>query len=221
MLRYRAIDLIVVAMPLFFFPLSFIVLRERFIISMAISTIIMGSASLLIMLRRGYFQRVMMRGRISTTMILSIIAAIILYIIFIAGGYISILMGLWSYVDMVYMSIETSLGGYKNLLPLYLAIIGSMEEIFWRGFIQSYIVTEILGIRGSAAVFASSLYYTLVHMPTLNPPLIAGAFFVGIVTGFMAARQGVLGSIIVHIAWLELIVVYIPAPSVLSRLGVL
>ncbi|PWV37524.1 MAG: CPBP family intramembrane metalloprotease [Desulfurococcaceae archaeon] len=218
---YRAIDLAVVAMPLFFFPLSFIVFRERFIASMAISTFIMGVASILIISRRSDFRKILLRGWISSTVILSMIATVVLYFIFIAGGYVSILMGLWPYVDMVYTSIQSSIGGYKDLLPLYLAIIGLMEEIFWRGFIQSYIVAEILGIRGSIAMLLSSLYYTLVHIPTLNPPLIAGAFFVGIVTGFVAARQGVLGSTIVHVVWLELIVVYAPASSVLGWLGVL
>ena len=220
MLRQRAIDLAAVSMPLFFFPLSFIVLRERFIVSMAISTIIMGSVSLAIMLGRGDLRKIMVRGGIYIALILSMLATSALYAIFIAGGYISTLMGLWPYVDMVYRSIEISIGAYKDLLPLYLAVIGTMEEIFWRGYIQSHIVGKILGLKGTKTVLISSLYYTLVHAPTHNPPLIAGALFVGIVTGLVAARQGVLSSIIAHIVWLELIVIYAPAPSVLSRIGV-
>ncbi len=217
--KHRSIDLFVATMPLYLFPLSFIVLREIFIVSMAISTMAMGTASLLIMMRRKILQGVLVKGPATMVAISSMIAAAALYALFIAGGYLSTRLGLWGYVDMVYTSITASIGSSQALLPAILAVIGTMEEIFWRGYIQSHIIEKIRRLGGLSPVVLSSAYYTLAHTPTLNPPLIVGAFLVGIVTGYVAARQGVLGSIVAHVVWLELIVVYVPATSVLRIIG--
>ncbi|MEM4026787.1 MAG: lysostaphin resistance A-like protein [Sulfolobales archaeon] len=221
MSRDDVIDLMIIILPLFLFPVSFIVLREIFILSMAISVAFMGSLSLVIMLVRGVFYKIMLRGRLSSAMISSVLATAILYIVFLIGGYLSILLGLWSYVDSIYLSIEISAKAYKNLLPIILAFIGFMEEIFWRGYVQGYFIENRLGIRDLTAVLISTLYYTLVHMPTLNLVLIVGAFFVGVITGIIALRYGVLNSIIVHVLWLEFVIVYMPVPSVLGKLGIL
>ncbi|MEM0457645.1 MAG: CPBP family intramembrane glutamic endopeptidase, partial [Sulfolobales archaeon] len=191
------------------------------ILSMAISVAFMGSLSLVIMLVRGVFYKIMLRGRLSSAMISSVLATAILYIVFLIGGYLSILLGLWSYVDSIYLSIEISAKAYKNLLPIILAFIGFMEEIFWRGYVQGYFIENRLGIRDLTAVLISTLYYTLVHMPTLNLVLIVGALFVGVITGIIALRYGVLNSIIVHVLWLEFVIVYMPVPSVLGKLGML
>ena len=63
---------------------------------------------------------------------------------------------------------------------LLLLIIGPAEEIFWRGYVQRTLEAE-----GSAdkAFIITTLAYTLVHIPSLNPMLILAAMVCGIAWG--------------------------------------
>lgn len=58
------------------------------------------------------------------------------------------------------------------------------------------------------------IYYTLVHISTLNPALIAGgAFAIGFIDGVLTDKAGLTASIIAHVVWLELMMVILPLVS--------
>jgi hypothetical protein len=88
-----------------------------------------------------------------------------------------------------------------------------MEEIYWRGGLQ-----EILKNYGfSRPWLASTILYTLVHIVTLNLILIFAAFIVGIIMGVSAYKYGLFTPILLHIIWLQLIIIIIPVyPYTLS-----
>jgi len=103
---------------------------------------------------------------------------------------------------------------------LALGVIGFMEEIYWRGYLQGYMIESLYG-RGFKSLILSSVYYTAVHVPTGNPPLAAAALIVGLILGYIALKAGVVSSIAAHIVWLEMVVVYAPVDVVLSSLQLL
>ena len=52
--------------------------------------------------------------------------------------------------------------------------------------------------------------YFVVHVVTFNPILVIAAFIVGLMLGVVAEKMGIVGSIIGHTLWLELILVIFP-----------
>ena len=86
--------------------------------------------------------------------------------------------------------------------------IGPGEEIYWRGLIQRRL-SERLG--SGMGLFASTCAYALVHLPTLDVPLILTAFIGGLVWGFIYERTGSLFPVMVsHVLFDLLIFVIVP-----------
>lgn len=86
--------------------------------------------------------------------------------------------------------------------------IGPGEEIYWRGLIQRRF-TERLG--ANTGFLAATAAYALVHLPTLNPPLILTAFIGGLVWGYLYKKTGSLvPAVISHVLWDLLIFVVAP-----------
>ncbi|MEM4971784.1 MAG: CPBP family intramembrane glutamic endopeptidase [Sulfolobales archaeon] len=208
-------DYVVLALPPIFFPLSFIAFKGFFIVSMALSTTIMGFSALAIMAVRGVLRGILMRRGFSETFLLFLASSIALYIAFLLGGILSDRIGMWGYVADIYSSIR-GFTGSGWLLQLALGVIGFMEEIYWRGYLQGYVLEGLYG-RGLKPLILTSIYYTAVHIPTGNPPLVVAALIVGLVLGYIALRAGIICSIASHIAWLEAVVIYAPVDMVLSR----
>lgn len=209
----KSLELLIAILPSILFPLSFIVLERLFIISMSISTTLLAILASIVMLRRGIYRGVAIRSSTKGILINAALGSIALYIAFLLGGLLSIALGMWGYVEAVYRSIRETASSHGSLLPLFLAVIGASEEIFWRGYIQSYIFGEHLK-RPLGGVMLTAIYYTAVHIPTANPPLIAGALIVGLAMGFIAHRSGILCSALSHIIWLELVVIHIPVDRI-------
>jgi membrane protease YdiL (CAAX protease family) len=88
--------------------------------------------------------------------------------------------------------------GYGLFLQLALGVIGFMEEIYWRGYLQGYMLESLCG-RGFKSLILSCVYYTAVHIPTGNPPLAAAALIVGLIFRHIALKAGVVSSIAAHI----------------------
>ena len=89
------------------------------------------------------------------------------------------------------------------LFPISLA-----EEIYWRGLIQRALQHRI---PPAAAWLLTTLVYTGVHLPTLNPPLLITAFVGGLVWGFLFIRtKSVTAGIVSHLVFNELIFVLLP-----------
>jgi hypothetical protein len=86
--------------------------------------------------------------------------------------------------------------------------IGPGEETYWRGFIQRRF-SERLG--SSIGLLTATCAYALVHLPTLNVPLILTAFIGGLVWGYIYERTESLCPVIIsHVLFDLLIFVIVP-----------
>lgn len=196
-------DIILVALPVILWPLSFIVLKSIFIYALLASVFLLALISI-----SGYWKNIQWKksGKISMV-IAGLVGAAILYFIFYFGNVAVSTIGIGGLVGNVYGMIYGSVP--KAQLIVVLAIIGIFEEIYWRGALQSYFRSGT-GILRNFPWVATTIYYTLVHIAALNPILVVAAFFVGLATSVIAERYGIVSSIITHIVWIELIVVFLP-----------
>ncbi len=191
-------------LPVLLWPLTFIILRNVFIYSMLASTFILALISL-----RWYKKRIKWIGRnVYASIAAGAIGAFLLYMVFYIGRYATLYLGINGLVVDVYSMIYA--GVAKIPLIFILALIGIFEEIYWRGALQGYIKRSSLPLLGAFPWIGSTLYYSAVHISTLNPVLVIAAFFVGLVTSIIANRYGIISSMITHIIWIELIVLFIP-----------
>lgn len=204
-MKVRLLDILYLGLPLVLWPLSFVVLRNEFIYALAASTAILAALTLLL-----YRKNVKWTRGSSKLAVLAFGAAsaLVLYLIFVAGGMLTSALGLSSYVSSVYSSIYGANGTGATTIVL-LAIIGIFEEIYWRGGVQGYAEANFARFA-KAPWIASTAYYTFVHLSTLNPILVVAALFVGLVAGIVAHKAGILASIVTHVLWIEAIVVFAP-----------
>lgn len=86
--------------------------------------------------------------------------------------------------------------------------IGPGEELYWRGLVQRTFAEK----KGSNAGLAiASLAYALVHLPTLNPPLILTALIGGLVWGSLYKfTKSLVPGIVSHVLWDLMIFVLLP-----------
>lgn len=162
----RARDVAYIALPLVLWPLSFDVFSRYFVYGMALSTLLLGSLSL------AWFRDRLRWFRINAVVVivLGLIMSGVLYMVFI-GGYalLKYMGGLAGYVVIVYEMVR---GGMVNAyaLSIALVIIGFMEEVYWRGGGLQELARGGLGsIFNREPWIALMIYYTLVHISTLNP----------------------------------------------------
>jgi membrane protease YdiL (CAAX protease family) len=86
--------------------------------------------------------------------------------------------------------------------------IGPGEELYWRGLIQRAF-TEKKGPYAGLGI--ASLAYALVHLPTLNPPLIMTALIGGLVWGSLYKHtHSLVPGIVSHVLWDLMIFVLFP-----------
>lgn len=94
------------------------------------------------------------------------------------------------------------------IAALLLFPISPSEEIYWRGLIQRRFMDKIGGRAGF--LFTASAY-ALVHLPTLNFPLILTALIGGLVWGYIYKATGSLApTVISHVLFDLLIFVIAP-----------
>lgn len=199
----KYIDAIFLFLPLLLWPITFILLKNIFIYSMLISTFILAVISLMI-------HKDMIKWRhknIYLTLAMGVLGAVILYLIFYFGNILTMYMNINNLVGNVYTMI------YKDVpiipLAIILMFIGVFEEIYWRGALQGYLEKKIR-IFAAMPWVGTTLYYSLIHVSTLNFVLVGAAFLVGLVTSIIAYKYGILSSMITHIVWIEMIVIFIP-----------
>lgn len=203
----KKFDIIYLALPIVLWPLVFIAFQSSFVYAMSAATLLLASLSIwkyrkIIKWKRGGNVRIITIG---------IIGAVILYLVFLAGYYLALSAGLIGYVDLVYSMIYAQ--GSKIVIFILLAVIGICEEIYWRGGVQGYVEKHSKRFK-DAPWIATTAYYSLVHLATLNPILVLAAFFVGLVTSLSANRYGIRASIIAHVLWIELIIVFLPVIAI-------
>ena len=199
----RTRDIIYIILPFILWIITFVVLREFFLILMTISTSILGILTLL------FYREKIFWGSSMGDAIRGVMIAILLYFVFVMGDLFTEVIGLHNYVEDVYSMIHT----VSNTAALVIGLIwiGVMEEVYWRGGLQGLFAEKC----GDYQWLVSTVPYTLVHIATLNPILVLAAFIVGLAMGWTAYRYGIVSSSIAHIIWILLVVVI--APPMLMR----
>ncbi len=202
-MKLEGFDYVYLGLPLILWPLSFIVFSNYFVYAMTISTMILAALTLfkyknILRVRQGKLKKILFFG---------VVGAVALYLIFLAGYYLTVLTGTVVYVHEIYNLIY--LQAQTILLFILLGIIGISEEIYWRGGVQGLIRKKSKLFR-KLPWLGSSIFYGLIHLSTLNPILVLAAFFVGLITSVIAERYGILGSAIAHVAWIEAIIIFLP-----------
>ncbi|MEM3832427.1 MAG: CPBP family intramembrane glutamic endopeptidase [Thermoprotei archaeon] len=190
--------------PLAAWPLVFVVLKNIFLYSMGLSTTFLGLVTILFF--KNDLMHLLINGQDQKSKLKSIFAGVVssfvLYIIFLLGGKVSYYLGFENLVLSIYsMILDTN----RITLSAVLVIIGMMEEIYWRGFIQGIFINNV-----EYPWILSSIYYSMIHIVTFNYVLVIAALIVGLITGYIAYRFGIIPSIIAHIIWLELIIIIFP-----------
>ncbi len=140
------------------------------------------------------------------TIIWGVGSAAFLYTIFTVGDMIT---SLWSFQDAkvwaVYSTREEAPGW---LIASLLVIIGSGEELFWRGFVQKRLTNRYSFNQG---YLVATLLYTFVHINSLNPVLILAALVAGLFWGLLYQATGSIKvCIISHVVWDVMIFVVMP-----------
>ena len=87
-------------------------------------------------------------------------------------------------------------------------VTGPCEEIFWRGGVQRLLGREAGGVT---ALLCAALLYSLVHVWTLNLPLMLAALVAGLFWGFLFhSERSLVPGIVSHSVWSVLIFVLLP-----------
>ena len=139
--------------------------------------------------------------------LIGILSAVLLYTFFYSGFQLAKLNPIFREgVSRVYglrSSTSSLIIGLALVFP-----IAPGEEIYWRGLIQRRFM-EKLG--ASTGLVLAACAYALVHLPTLNPPLILTAFIGGAVWGYIYKEtRSLVPAIISHILFDLLIFIIAP-----------
>lgn len=90
---------------------------------------------------------------------------------------------------------------------LLLLVTSFCEEYFWRHYVQTSL-NDRLGFSG---ILLTTSLYSAIHLPTMNMPLVAAALIAGLAWGLLYRYTGSLWLVVFsHIAWTELIFVFLP-----------
>lgn len=144
----------------------------------------------------------------SSLMLMGVLSGVALYLLFYFGFQLTKSNPVFSQgVGEVYglRTVPSSLIALALLFP-----IGPGEEIYWRGLIQRRF-SEQLG--PSAGLLITTCAYALIHLPTLNLPLIMTAFIGGLVWGYMYQKASSLATVIVSHVLFDLLI-FVIAPLV-------
>jgi membrane protease YdiL (CAAX protease family) len=187
----------------------FVVKPFNFFLMMSLSTVFLS----LIAFAAGWplLEKEELTGR---NILLGAGSAVVLYAVFLIGN--------WTLV-MISDRLGLIPGRAENLLSIYArqgslspALVGVLlffpigfgEEVYWRGLVQKYFMSRWGGLSG---FWVTTLIYTLVHVPTLNPVLILAAFTCGLFWGGMFALTGSLVPVLIsHMVWDPLIFTLLP-----------
>ena len=118
--------------------------------------------------------------RLASQLLLGILIAIVLWGVFWVGDRLSSLLFDFArpQVDDIYQMKDGNAPWLIGLLLL--CIIGPAEELFWRGYVQRTLSSHW---NANAAFVATTLVYTLIHIPSLNFMLVMAALTCGICWG--------------------------------------
>lgn len=132
---------------------------------------------------------------------IGVVGAVVLYAVFWAGQrvLVAVMPGLASQVGALYAS-RTSAASGRLPVPAVLVLVGTCEELFWRGFVQD---------RAGFAIALAS--YAAVHLWERKAVLVLAAVVGGAFWGAMYAWRGTLvAPIVSHALWDLAVVVWLP-----------
>jgi len=181
--------------------LVFLVRPANFWVMLAVSTLILLVLSFAINGDRAV-------GRIDPrSLMLGVLSAVLLYGMFYAGFQIT--KSITTFSEGVSRVYELRSSTPLSLIAALLIFpIGPGEEFYWRGLVQRRF-SERFGSNTGFVVATAA--YSLVHLPTLNPPLVMTALIGGFVWGALyRTTGGLIPSITSHVLWDLLIFVIAP-----------
>lgn len=170
--------------------------------------IMLASSTLILLLISVLINRNKWGAQINVRMVLyGVLSAVLLYGFFYIGFQVTKSNPMLSEgVSRVYelrSSVPIFLIGSILVFP-----IGPGEEIYWRGLIQRRLAEKF---GSNTGFLMATVAYALVHLPTLNLPLILTAFIGGLVWGYIYKMTGSLvPAVISHVLWDLLIFVVAP-----------
>lgn len=130
--------------------------------------------------------------------LIGIIAAVVLYVVFYIGNYLSAF--IIPSKDVQISSVYMNKNGTNHLFIFLslLFVIGPGEEIFWRGFVQ-----RVLSERfGAKSIIIASFLYAAVHIATGNFMLIMAALICGLFWGSLYYHEKKIYPVIIsHAIW--------------------
>ncbi len=194
---------IAVVLAIIFWYFSFSLQLLNFWLSMAMAVIVLSTLAI----RWGGFpyKREHFNKR---TLLIGIVSAILLYLIFVLGNYLSQLMFSFAkpQISSIY-HIRTQAEAFIIALVL-LFVTSPGEEIFWRHFIQRWSMQTFGSYKGW---LIASLIYAGVHIPSGNFMLVMAALVAGLFWGFIYLKEkNILAVTISHALWTTGIFVFFP-----------
>jgi len=199
-LREVDIALLILPWPLFLIPFRFAF--DEVILSMAIVSTTIGVSALA--LNRSILKLLTLNP---LNVLYGFGYAVLLYAAFLSGHVVVKILGVGWQVDLIYSSVRV---GYLELALL--SVIGFMEEVYWRGYVQETLLRARLGMNW----VLSSIPYALVHISSGLAVLVLAAWVAGLILGLSARLHGLSTSIITHILWLYTILYLMPTSRVLE-----
>jgi len=142
----------------------------------------------------------------SKLLLVGVVSGVLLYLLFYFGFQVTKSSPIFSQgVGQVYglRTVPSYLIALALLFP-----IGPGEEVYWRGLIQRRFSEQLSSGTG---LLITTCAYALIHLPTLNLPLIMTAFIGGLVWGFVYQKTGSLPTVIVSHALFDLLI-FVIAP---------
>ena len=143
-------------------------------------------------------------------MLIGLISAIVLYLIFWAGKWISTELFPFAHDQIGHIYGK---GEGTNLWAISLLLIfvtGPSEELYWRGYVQRQLSNRLGGWQGW---LVASCLYAAVHLWSFNFMLISAAGVAGLFWGLMFWRLGNLAPVIIsHALWSIVIFAVLPIP---------
>jgi hypothetical protein len=135
---------------------------------------------------------------------LGVLSALALYLLF-YGGYVV----LRPFLEHGALNVYLLTGGVSAVqVAATLVYTSFCEELFWRGFVQRNIMVYLGDLAG---FLVATAFYTLIHLFTLNAPLMLAALVAGLWWGFLyMLKRSLWLNIISHIVWTELVILMLP-----------
>ncbi len=130
---------------------------------------------------------------------IAIVATFILYLLFYLGNELAKLLFPFAEKQVTHIYDIKNEANYYAILFILLFITSPCEELFWRGYLQSFTVQKFGIYKGN---FLSAFLYGAVHLFSLNLMLFLAAFVAGLFWSFLYSyTRNLFVCILSHCLW--------------------